>query len=78
MNEPRVVLTPASAIAPKRAPWPHYPHCPNCHQRLWSKDPDASRRARRGEPILLPTADGRCPHCRTKLADWVARPGAAR
>jgi len=33
-TDSHVTLTPASSITPRRAPWPHYPHCPTCHRRL--------------------------------------------
>lgn len=33
-TERHVTFAPASAITPKRAPWPTYPHCPSCRRRL--------------------------------------------
>lgn len=43
------------------AMWPHFPHCPSCHRRLWSKSPRHLQDPR--GPILPPTATGACPHC---------------
>lgn len=33
-TERYITLTPASTIATRPAPWPHYPHCPDCRRRL--------------------------------------------
>jgi len=60
MNAPELIVTRASQITPRRAPWPHFPHCPGCRRRLHSE-------ARRVTP---PTDDGRCPHCLTDLEEY--------
>ncbi len=37
--------------------WSTFPHCPRCLRRLHSL----------ARPVLGPTPDGRCPHCRVDL-----------
>jgi hypothetical protein len=51
-----MVATPGDQIQTRPAPWPHFPHCPGCHQRLASK----SR-------TVAGPEDGRCPHCGTEV-----------
>lgn len=47
-------------------PWPHFPHCPQCHQRLWATTFRRHKRDPRG-PLQLPTEDGQCPYCGHQL-----------
>lgn len=48
----------ADMPGPEPPPWPHFPHCPVCHNRLWS--------AGDGPPRL--PGYGRCPLCDAALA----------
>ena len=55
----RGITRKANEIEMRAAPWPHYPHCPECDERLASENPC----------MPLPPCDGvTCPHCDALLA----------
>lgn len=47
-------------------PWPGFPHCTSCHERLWATTFRRHPSEGRG-PLLLPDEDGYCPHCECRL-----------
>ena len=53
INSPRRwVLTTAADVSMKPPPWPHFPHCPQCHRRLYW--------ANRGMPVPTEVPEHSC------------------
>ena len=52
-NNANGVVTINDLPTPYPRPWPHFPHCPECSRRLWSKV----------QRMPGPREDGTCPYC---------------
>lgn len=69
MTERHLVVRRLDDVKPRKAPWPHYPHCPACHTRVVSRDPAVTRRSsgRAGLAHSAKFAGDHCPTCGHEL-----------
>lgn len=64
LPERRLTVVSAADITTETAPepWRCFPHCPQCHERLWAVTFYRHPQDPRGR-LEPPTTGGRCPHC---------------